>query len=405
MNTIEKLTLLEGMLSCSGNICCWTYDSYGRLQQTNCTERLYDVIFETSGCKNYMITYGSENTLPLILGAELGLIWIAAFEKKDDETAYHVIGPLLSSDVSFSSIKNNMREKGLSEDFLPDLEALIHQLPIVTAPFFMLYTVMLHYCVTGEKIQQSEIQYQISDEQNKSDTNAQTYHTNRQHTYEAERKLLDMVREGNLNYQSALNKSRGLSGGVRVKTDTPIEQAEISGIVFTSLCVRAAIEGGISQENAYTIGDNYIQRMIRCKTIPELSVTISEMYDSFVQRVHRLRSNRKQSRPILTCCDYIAIHLEDPITLDVLAKLVGYDNYYLSKKFKKETGLCINDYIKKERIEKAKVFLYSSSDPIQDIARRFQFCSASYFSKTFLQYTGMTPQEFRAQKRPENSDR
>jgi AraC-like DNA-binding protein len=92
-------------------------------------------------------------------------------------------------------------------------------------------------------------------------------------------------------------------------------------------------------------------------------------------------------------------------TLESLADLVGYDAYYLSRKFKKETGLSIGSYIKKARVVKAKEYLLTSSDSIQDIAKRFQFCSSSYFAKTFQQYTGMTPQEFRSQKRPEKSDK
>lgn len=404
MNIEERLSLLEELLTCNGNIYCWTYDSDGHLQHSNCTELLYEVIFEVSGCKNYLLSYGRENSLPLILGEELGLIWIAAFEKTDNDTKYHVIGPLISSDISYSSINNSMYDKGLSTELLPNLKTLIHQLPVVTAPFFLMYTIMLHCCVTGEKIQQVEIQHQISEEKDKSNTGIQTYHTNRQHTYEAERELLAMVREGNLNYQPAFEKIRGLSHGVRVRTGKPLEQAAISGIVFTSLCVRAAIEGGLSQENAYTIGDSYIQRMTGCHNLPELSAAISEMYDSFVQRVHRLRTNSEKSKAVLVCCDYISIHLEDQITLKTLAGLAGYDEYYLSRKFKNETGLSISSYIKKARIERAQQYLLTSNDPIQDIARRFQFCSSSYFAKTFQQYTGMTPQEFRAQKHPEKSN-
>jgi protein-tyrosine phosphatase len=304
MNIDERLSLLEELLSCNGNIYCWTYDSDGHLLHTNCTELLYDVIFEVSGCKNYMLTYGRENTLPLVLGAELGLIWCAAFEKKDNETKFHVIGPLLNSDVSFSRIRDSMHNKGLSEDFMPNFETLIHQLPIVTAPFSTMYTIMLHCCITGEKIPQGKIQFQVPDKNSISGTDAHAYHTNRQHTYEAEREMLAMVREGNLNYQPAFEKSKNLSSGVRVRTGRPIEQGAISGIVFTSLCVRAAIEGGLSQENAYTLGDDYIQRMTQCKTIPELSATIAEMYDSFVQRVHRLRTNLENSKAVLVCCDF-----------------------------------------------------------------------------------------------------
>ena len=38
-----------------------------------------------------------------------------------------------------------------------------------------------------------------------------------------------------------------------------LRQSKTSIIVFTSLVCRAAIEGGLSPEEAYSLGDSYIQ--------------------------------------------------------------------------------------------------------------------------------------------------
>lgn len=207
-----------------------------------------------------------------------------------------------------------------------------------------------------------------------------------------------MVREGNLDYQSATDRASELSSGVRISSGKPMEQAVISCAVFTSLCVRAAIEGGLSPENAYALGDSYIQSLIQCRTIAELTNINREMYGDFVRRVHKHRVNTEQSKQVRACCEYIELHPEEPVSLKQLAALVGYRDYYLSRKFKKETGFNINDYIKFARIEKAKPPLTSTREPVRDIARRLQFCSGSYFAQTFQQVTGVTPQQWRSRQ-------
>ena len=78
-----------------------------------------------------------------------------------------------------------------------------------------------------------------------------------------------------------------------------------------------------------------------------------------------------------------------------LAALVGYTEYYLTHKFKAETGLCINDYIKFAKIERAKVLLKSTDQTVQEIAASLCFSTRNYFSRIFQEVTGQTPMEYR----------
>ena len=397
INREERLSLLEEMLTCGAAVYRWTYAARGHLLQTNCPALVLDVIFESIGCKAYMLAYGKKNSAPLVLGAPLGLMWCAAFERQDGELyRMHVIGPVFSSEMSLQGLNDSIRDYDIPLTFKPRLVELLHDLPIAATPLFFQYGLMLHYCATGEKLDRSDIQFQESEIGSRGVQ--RTLHLKDRHrTYSAEQDMLWMVREGNLNYQNAFDRAGGLSNGIRISSGKPMEQAVISCAVFTSLCVRAAIEGGLSPENAYALGDSYIQSMIQCRTISELTSINHEMYGDFVRRVHKHRVNAEQSKQVRACCEYIELHLEEPITLQHLAGLVGYRDYYLSRKFKKETGVNINDYIKFARIDKAKLLLASTREPVRDIAKRLQFCSSSYFAQIFQQVTGAAPQQWREQ--------
>lgn len=395
LNLEERLSLLAEMLTCGAAVYQWTYAARGHLMQTNCPDLVLDAIFGATGCKTYMLEYGGQNSAPLVLGAPLGLMWCAVFERQDGELRkMHVIGPVFSSEFSLQGLSDALGEFDIPLDFKPRLRVLLRDLSVIATPMFFQYALMLHYCVTGEKLERSDIQFQEG-EIGSGEAQHPLRPKDRHRTYSAEQALLWMVREGNLDYQTAFDRVGELSNGVRISSGKPMEQAVISCAVFTSLCVRAAIEGGLSPENAYALGDSYIQSMVQSRTIAELTSINHEMYSDFVRRVHKHRVNTEQSQQVRTCCEYVELHLEEPVSLRQLASLVGYRDYYLSRKFKKETGVNINDYIKFARIDKAKLLLTSTREPVRDIAKRLQFCSSSYFSQIFQQVTGATPQQWR----------
>lgn len=393
-----KLTFFRQLLQCSYPIYSWVCDSEGNLLDTDCGSLgLWDV-FVRSDCLEY--TLDCKGDVPVCLSTLLGMVWGAAFEDEDSERRIHVIGPVLNAELPQKIIEDAARQLVSEVTWRKDFIRMVTALPIAPVTLFYHYILMLHFCVTGERITASDIQYQ-SEVQHQNDRSSQGQERqplrDRYQTYMAEKQLLYHVREGDLNYKGARARAASLSNGVRVKTVDPIEQVRISTIGFTTLCTRAAIEGGLTPDTAYTVGDAYIQSMLGCKTISELGALNNTMYEDFIRRVHKARINRTLSKPIHECCEYIQMHTEEELSISSLAALCGYTDYYLSRKFKNETGVNITDYIKFARVEKSKMLLTATKDPVQKIAKQMQFCSSSYFSKTFQQVTGMTPQQWREQ--------
>ncbi len=74
-------------------------------------------------------------------------------------------------------------------------------------------------------------------------------------------------------------------------------------------------------------------------------------------------------------------------------------NCYLSRKFRKETGKGLTEYIDPVRIEKAKTLLLGTDDSIASIASRLRYCSGTCFSEIFRRREGMLPSEYRSRKR------
>lgn len=392
----HNLDLLQELLDCVDGITCWSYDASGQLLDTDSPELVYNTVFESSGCKAYMMDYGQGHTAPIILTAPPGLMWGAVFEYKDGTLhRAHLIGPVMSSDVSLTYIEEVLRKTDIPLNWKSTFIRKLQQLPVISSINFFPYMLMLHYCVTGQKLGKSDIQYQQNAERHIG-LKDPAPKKDRHQTWMAEQALLRMVREGDLNYKQALNHAASVSNGVRVTLGDPLMQAKLSAVSFIVLCVRAAIDGGLSPELAYSRGDAYTQSLMECKTVSEAGVINHTMYEDFITAVHKCRTNPDVSKQVQSCCDYIELHTEEKFTIESLARRVGYTEYYLSRKFKVEMKVSINDYIKYAKVERAKMLLTTSTESIQEISDKLNFCSRSYFSEVFRSVTGISPVDFRA---------
>ncbi|WP_171685510.1 helix-turn-helix domain-containing protein [Paenibacillus planticolens] len=174
----------------------------------------------------------------------------------------------------------------------------------------------------------------------------------------------------------------------------------ITGI---ALICRSAIEGGMHEEDAFTLSDFYIQQLEEKDTLQAVNAVIMEALFDFVDRVAEVRRGH-YSPAVQDCLHEIANHLYGDITLDQLAERTNLSPNYLSSLFKKEVGLSISEHVQRERIEEAKRLLTLTDYPITDIAAWLNFNDQSYFNKVFKKWKGMTPKAYRqSERRPVQS--
>lgn len=376
MDVLQNMMLLSELVQCGGNVYTWCYDAQGKLLRSNCPDEAFLAsAFELFGCKQRMLEHGNRDDVPVTLGTALGLLWGAAFEKEEEKLKrVWVIGPVFYQDVTLRGIEDGLKyysKLEISVAWTIQLYKALEKVPTLQNTIMNRYLLMMHYCLTGQRLELSCV----------NSSTAQG--------------MLQMVRTGDMNYKQALSNSMSISAGVPVQSSDVLRQSKTSIIVFTSLVCRAAIEGGLSPEEAYSLGDSYIQAAESAKSLDELSPLAMMMYDDFIRRVHKHRTNPNLSMQIQKCVDYIEMNLDKKIVAEDLAALVGYTEYYLTHKFKEETGLSVTNYVKFAKVERAKVLLKSTPFSVREISEQLGFATRNYFSAVFQQVTGKTPMEFR----------
>lgn len=406
MEIDERINLFLDLMSCSHDIYYWCFDKNLKLVSSTCKEDtvLKRVVFDKN--MENVQEYVQEHEMPLISSAITGMVWASVIERKDGLFhRLHVLGPIYTSEISLQTIENVLNRYSMSLRYRRKLVQQFTSLPVLSAMRFFPYVKMLHFCVTGQKINANHFEYERSEAavrvkrtDSYSDTDFEEKEGESRHAgvYTAEQELFKMIEDGNINYASALNNAMNKASYGSLKYQDPGQKAMAVAITFITLSVRAAIRGGLSPSIAYSVGDYYEEEVTKCKSFTDTKHVLDAMFDDFVHRVHKTKINHNISKPIQVCCDYIDMHIYEKIDLETLAGVVGYTKYYLTRKFKSELGISIWDYINQRKVERAKILLSDPGKTIQDISDMLNYCSRSYFSEIFQQHTGFWPSDYRA---------
>lgn len=214
--------------------------------------------------------------------------------------------------------------------------------------------------------------------------------------YNPELEFYTAIQSGNIRkVQHLCQEPLSEKSGLGTLSQTPLQNIKFHFVITTALIARYCIEGGMELSVAYNLSDFYILKADSCNSIQEISALHPAMCLDYTKRMKALRKQKITSKPIAECIDYIYDHLHTRITIDALAEHVNLSNSYLSRLFKKETGLSVSKYISTKKIETAQNMLIYSDYSLAEISSTLAFPTQSYFTETFRKQTGFTPSQYR----------
>jgi len=101
------------------------------------------------------------------------------------------------------------------------------------------------------------------------------------------------------------------------------------------------------------------------------------------------------SESIRRAVEYINNNLDKDLSVKQISEEINFSKSVLYKSFHQHFGCTVGEYVKKQRVEKAKALLENTSLSIEIIASESGFSSASVLSKTFKAHIGMPPLKYR----------
>lgn len=184
--------------------------------------------------------------------------------------------------------------------------------------------------------------------------------------------------------------------GLGVLSQNPIQNIRYHFAITVAMIARYCIEGGMDVSTSYALSDFYIQKADTCGSPDELDELHRKAAVDYATRMRNLRKNKICSIHVVKCIEYMHDHLHTRITVKELAEHVDLNQSYLSRLFKKETGVSVSDYIRQLKIDAAKnMLVYSDFSPSQ-IASILAFPDQSYFTEVFHKLVGVTPKKYQS---------
>ena len=92
--------------------------------------------------------------------------------------------------------------------------------------------------------------------------------------------------------------------------------------------------------------------------------------------------------------DYLDENINTIISIDMISSIFCYDKFYIMKRFKKEIGTSIFNYINAIKIYNSLKY-FKNDDSILKIALESGFNSLEYFSEIFKKVMGVNPTAYK----------
>ncbi|HEY5586423.1 MAG TPA: response regulator [Ruminiclostridium sp.] len=164
--------------------------------------------------------------------------------------------------------------------------------------------------------------------------------------------------------------------------------------LLLGLITAACSEFNILYKNLFIDGTIPLDIIGNLETVEEMLLWFTEKFHTLIKIIEAI-SNDQYSRQVRIIVRYIKDHYIEDIGLESISQLYNLHKVQLARMFKENTGISVNGYIRKIRIQEAKTLLQNSNLNINEIVYSVGFQNAQSFYSIFKKLVGVTPSEFR----------
>ena len=125
-------------------------------------------------------------------------------------------------------------------------------------------------------------------------------------------------------------------------------------------------------------------------------VLLTKMFNNLNERNHDSNYPKSVFFEVFdSILDYIDKNYAEPISLSTLATRCYFSPSYISKEFKKISGIGFKEYLIEKRITETAKYLTQTNLPVEDIQTKVGFTDKTRFFKEFSKHYNCTPLEYR----------
>ena len=323
-----------------------------------------------------------------------------------------IVGPFIIKDLNPAALSHIKYEYSLTDVEINDLQKDVTSSSFNNYLALLNLTSFLSYLINKEDINVVDIFINESNnfEPEIKKEEAQKFikesFKSRSHgTYEVEQLISKYIENGDVegldSYFNYLSQNISFNEGKLAETELRQQKNLLIGLIAV-LGKGPLIRGGLSVEEAYNLIDFYTQECEKLTNIESINNLRYLVLTSFAKKVRSIKKEGSYSKDVIAAIDFIKSNITSNFGVDEVIESIGKKRTSFLDKFKKETSMTLGKYIQKAKLEETKNLLEFSDTSILDISIIFNFSSQAYFQNLFKKEFGITPLEFRKQKRGTN---
>ncbi len=173
-----------------------------------------------------------------------------------------------------------------------------------------------------------------------------------------------------------------------------LKSAKMTFITLLNIINKIAWDSGIQPTIIYGSDADPYQQLEKYGTIGEIRDWFLKVYGNLIDSLELFCLNPEYDQIINKAIEYIRKNFREEISLTDIANYTGVNSSYLSRKFKKDCGKGVIEFLNSFRIEQAKMLMENGCKKVKEIAIEVGFYNYNYFFKVFKDNQGMTPLEY-----------
>lgn len=224
-------------------------------------------------------------------------------------------------------------------------------------------------------------------------------HLSRYYRYCTQKKMITTIKE-EVSYAKSYLEIMAMRKRIRYTIEMPKEIGELPIIpLILEPLIENAIEHGL--EGCESAKQIEIEIDWTKNGAVSFAISDKEEFEEILEKMlerHFAEEIKKQEKTgdiVQEVETYIREHVEEDLSLELLAGVVHLNPSYLSRYFKDSTGENLSNFVTRCKMEKAAWLLEHTEQKINEIMQRLGYQKSQHFAKIFREQYGVSPKDYK----------
>lgn len=316
-----------------------------------------------------------------------------------------ILGPAFSVPMTEELAQMYIRELMLPAEKKDRMREILFSLPTVSHLQLGKHLMLVHQIVNGREADSAELfggasAFEIAHENVQTERMQNMDEGGLLNTYLYEIGLYECIKSGQEDRLVTYLRNHTRHLYEEQFAGTPLRHAKnMFAALASKMCVIGAIPGGLEVEKAYQLTGYYVRECEKLLSLEAINNLHYAMILDFCRRTGESKIPQGISSDVFSCMNFIRSHVNQPLTIGLVAEHIHRSESYVMKKFQSELGIHVGAFIMRCKLEEARSMLIYTDKSLAEISAFLCFSSQAYFQNVFKKKYDITPMQFRKQGR------